>query len=497
MKKERKAGILLHITSLPGKYGIGSLGKEAYEFVDFLAESNLKLWQILPLTPTGFGDSPYASFASNGLNYYMIDIEQLIEEKLIDKRVVDNLDFGDGKRVDYDKIYKTKTYCLREAFTKFNVNDLDFNNFVMGGFATDYALYMTLKFKFNNKPWYLWPDMYKNYSKEVEELVIKENEIEFLFWVFTQYIFTKQWNKLHCYAQSKNVEIIGDIPLYVSYDSVDVWKYSKYFDLNEAKEMNNVAGCPPDAFSEDGQLWGNPVYNWKTLKEDNYIWWKNRINNTLKYVDILRIDHFRAFDRFYAIKNGSENARHGVWVDGPKFDFFKDILDYKIIAEDLGVIDEGVRTLMKEVKYPGMKILEFAFDGNKNNEHKPSNYEENCVCYTGTHDNMPLYQYVKDIKAANILEYVSDIAKEAVLLDFDIKTNTTEDIVWSIIEMAFRSKAFMTIIPIQDFLCQDGNSRMNLPSNVSKSNWSYRIEKQDLTIELSNRIKSLVEVSNR
>ena len=181
MKKERKAGILLHITSLPGKYGIGSLGKEAYEFVDFLAESNLKLWQILPLTPTGFGDSPYASFASNGLNYYMIDIEQLIEEKLIDKRVVDNLDFGDGKRVDYDKIYKTKTYCLREAFTKFNVNDLDFNNFVMGGFATDYALYMTLKFKFNNKPWYLWPDMYKNYSKEVEELVIKENEIEFLF----------------------------------------------------------------------------------------------------------------------------------------------------------------------------------------------------------------------------------------------------------------------------------------------------------------------------
>lgn len=497
MEKTRKAGILLHITSLPGKYGIGSLGQEAINFIDFMAKANLKLWQILPLTPTGFGDSPYSSFASNGLNYYMIDLDELVKDGLLDKKTCNNLDFGDNERVNYELIYKNKTYCLKEAFTKFNINSLDFQNYVIGKYANDYALFMTLKTKFAGKPWYMWPDEYRDYSKKIEEKIIAENEVDYLFWVFTQYIFTKQWNKIHDYAKNKNIEIIGDIPLYLAYDSVDVWKYYKYFDLDESKNMINVAGCPPDAFSEDGQLWGNPVYNWDALKKDNYSWWLNRINNTLKYVDILRIDHFRGFDRFYSIKNGSSNARNGKWVDGPKLDLFKDILDYKIIAEDLGVIDDGVIKLMEDVKFPGMKILEFAFDGNPKNEHKPSNYTTNCVAYTGTHDNMPLCQYILDLRPNEILNYVADIAKEASKLDFSIKTNSTEDIVWSIIELGYRSKAFMTIIPLQDYLCQKGDSRMNFPSNVSTANWSYRAKKEYFTDDLAKRIKNLVTISKR
>ncbi len=497
MNKDRKAGILLHITSLPGKYGIGSLGQEAIDFIDFMAKAKLKLWQILPLTPTGYGDSPYSSFASNGLNYYMIDLEELVKEKLLDKKTLENLDFGDNERVNYELIYKNKTYCLKEAFTKFNINSLDFQNYIIGNYANDYALFMTLKTKFNGKAWNTWPDEYRNYTKELEEKIKKENEVEYLFWVFTQYIFTKQWNKIHNYAHEKGVEIIGDIPLYLAYDSVDVWKYYKIFELDENKEMINVAGCPPDAFSEDGQLWGNPVYRWDVLKKENYSWWLNRINNTLKYVDILRIDHFRGFDRFYAVKNGSPNAREGKWVDGPKFDLFKDILDYKIIAEDLGVIDDGVIKLMEEVKYPGMKILEFAFDGNEDNEHKPSNFTENCVAYTGTHDNMPITQYILDLRPKEILDFVADMAKEASLLGFSVNTNSTEDMVWSIIEMAYRSKAFMAIIPMQDYLCQKGDSRMNLPSNVSGFNWSYRVKKELITDELAARIKKLVEISNR
>lgn len=497
MINSRKAGLLLHISSLPSNYGIGTLGKEAFKLIDFLNAAGLKLWQILPLTPTGFGDSPYQSFASNALNYYFIDLEELQEEGLLSKNLCDALEFNTNDRVNYQLIYKNKTYCLREAFTKFNINSDEFKKFVKSQEFNDYAIFMTLKTKYNGKPWYEWPEEYKNYSLDLENKVKQENELEYYFWLFTQYEFKKQWDKLHQYAKSKDVEIIGDIPLYLSYDSVDVWKYSQYFDLDNNKRMINVAGCPPDAFSADGQLWGNPVYNWSNLKKDNYKWWLDRINNTLKYVDILRIDHFRAFDRFYAIPNGSQTARNGKWVDGPKLDLFKDILDYNIIAEDLGVIDDGVRQLMKDVGYPGMKILEFAFDDNPLNEHKPRNYTPNYVVYTGTHDNMPLWQYIEDLRPGEKQNFLFSLAQEVDKLDFRVKANDTCDIVWSIIELAFRSIANTVIIPIQDFLCEDGNSRMNLPSNVSGSNWSYRIKSSSLSPDLANKIKKLVIEGNR
>ena len=493
----RQAGILLHITSLPTIYGIGTIGDAAFKLIDFMAKANLKLWQILPLTPTGYGDSPYQSFSSNGLNYYMIDLEELIKEGLVTKRQCDNLNFGQNLRIDYELIYKKKTKILKEAFTKFDLNDPNFVSFRESNFANDYALFMTLKTKFQGKPWYEWPEEYKNYTLELEEKIKVEDEVEYLFWVFTQYIFTKQWTKLHEYAKSKGVEIIGDIPIYLAYDSVDVWKYPYYFNLDENKNMINVAGCPPDAFSSLGQLWGNPTYNWPRMKEDGYKWWHERINNTLKFVDILRIDHFRAFDRYYAIPAGSENAIHGSWVDGPKLDLFKDILNLKIIAEDLGVLDDGVYKLMQDVGYPGMKILEFAFDGNPKNEHKPSNYNHNFVAYTGTHDNMPLYQYILDLTLEQKQIFIADLAKEAALLGFTINANTDKDIVWSVIELGFRSIADRVVIPIQDYLCQDGSSRMNLPSNLSNSNWSYRIKYSDLSDELAAKIKALVDVSHR
>lgn len=497
MMKNRKAGLLLHITSLPSKYGVGTLGEASYKLLDFMYDAGLKIWQILPITPTGYGDSPYQSFAANALNYYMIDLEALIQAGLLENDLVEATDFGSGDRVDFNKQYQNKIHLLRLAFTKFNHNDEEFKNFVATKKANDFALFMTLKKKFMNKAWYEWPNDYKYYSVAIEEKAISEDYEEYLFWVWTQFVFVVQWQKMKAYAVTKGIEIMGDIPLYIAYDSVEVWKYPKMFMLNENLEMVKVAGCPPDCFSADGQLWGNPVYDWNYLKANNYDWWKNRINHTMEFVDILRIDHFRGFDRFYAIDANETTARNGMWIDGPKFDLFKDMLDLKIVAEDLGVIDEGVIKLMQDVKYPGMKILEFAFDGNPENEHKPSNYTNNYVAYTGTHDNMPLLQYVMDLKEEEKPVYFKDLENELSKYNLKLNSHDPKDVVWSIIELGFSSIADMVIIPIQDYLALDGSSRMNLPAQVSTANWSYRINNTDLSLELATKIKRLVDMYQR
>lgn len=497
MRKSREAGILLHITSLPGKYGIGTIGSEAYKFIDFLHKAGLKLWQILPLSPTSYGDSPYQSISSNALNYYLIDLDLLIEEGLLKKEYCDSLNFGGNTRVDYECLFDSKIKVLKQAFVNFDIEDIAFKDFVKTKKYNDFALFMTLKEKFEHKQWTLWPLEYQKYSLELEQRVIEENKSTYLFWIFTQYIFEKQWHKLKEYAHGKNVEFIGDIPLYIAYDSVEVWKYPKMFDLDSNNRMINVAGCPPDAFSDDGQLWGNPVYNWEEMKKDHYQWWLNRINQALEFVDVLRIDHFRGFDRFYAIPASHTNARQGHWVDGPKFALFKDITNLSIIAEDLGVIDDGVRNLLKETTYPGMKILEFAFDGNSDNEHKPSNYTKNYVCYTGTHDNLPLWQYYVDLSKEAQTIFKCDLREEMHKLNIDATLDTPEDVVWAVIKLAYHSVANSVVIPMQDLLCQDGTTRMNLPSTVSKDNWSYRISKQDLSQNLCEKLAKLVKESYR
>lgn len=497
MIKERSAGVLMHITSLPGEYGVGTIGKEAFNFVDYISEAGLKLWQILPLTPTSYGDSPYQSFSANALNYYLIDLDELVEEGLITKAYLESLNFGSAEAVNYDLLFQNKIKCLRFAFQSFDKSKPSFVKFVNGKHYHDFALFMTIKNLFNYSDWTNWPVEYRNYSKELETVVLDNNQDEYQFWVFTQYLFLNQWRKLHRYATKKGIKIIGDMPLYVAYDSVEVWKYPEMFDVDAKKVPNTVAGCPPDAFSEDGQLWGNPIYNWEYMKKKRYSWWHKRIKEALKLVDVLRIDHFRGFEKYYAIKYGSPNARKGKWLPGPGFELFKDLTDLDIIAEDLGLITAKVRKLLRETTYPGMRVLEFAFDGREKNEHKPSNYKKNTVCYTGTHDNLPFYQYLLDLSEEETKVFVADLASEMSRLGLDAKYNTPEEALDSVLRLAFASRANSVIIPIQDFLGQGKEARMNEPSTVSTKNWSYRVLAEQLTKPLQIYIKSLVEAGRR
>ena len=498
MNFKRNAGILLHITSLPSPYGVGTLGTTAYEFVDWMAKAKLAIWQVLPLVPTNYGDSPYQSVSSTALNYYMIDFDQLHQKGLLKKKDYETRKFSDYvNKVNYSLLFSEKTAVLKLAFEKFDKKDPRFVLFEKQGEYKDFALFMTIKAMHNYEPWNLWSDSYRNYSKEVEDKVLKENCSDYLFWVWTQYEFLEEWNALHSYAKSKGIEIMGDMPLYVAYDSVEVWKNPELFILTEDHQPKLVAGCPPDCFTEDGQLWGNPVYDWKYMKDDNYSWWNRRIQKAFELYDILRIDHFRGFAQFYAIPAGMPNARIGEWLDGPKFDLFKDKTELRIVAEDLGFIDEDVRTLLQQTTYPGMKILEFAFDGSKDNEHKPSNYKENYIVYTGTHDNMPLYQYILDLSPISLNVFLNDLKEECRKLGVNTRESSYEAVTDTVVELAFASKANTCIIPFQDLVAQDGSSRMNLPSTVSTKNWSYRILKNQLSERVASKISGYVLKYNR
>ena len=491
---KRTAGVLLHITSLPSKHGVGTLGEEAYNFIDWLEKSKIHLWQVLPLVPTNYGDSPYQSVSSTAVNYYLIDFDILHKKKLLKKCEYENTKFSySNKRVDYSLLFERKIPILKLAFSRFDKNNEEFNRFVSNGDHNDFAIFMTIKELHNHKAWTLWDEKYKKYSKELEEQVKKDYLDNYLFWIWTQYEFLEEWKSLKNYANKKQISIMGDIPLYVAYDSVEVWKYKELFILNEDHSLKLVAGCPPDCFTEDGQLWGNPVYDWEYQKEEGYSFWNNRINKSFELYDYLRIDHFRGFDRFYAIPASHTNARLGSWMDGPKFSLFDGKENLNIVAEDLGFIDEGVRTLMKQTGYPGMKILEFAFDGSPINEHKPTNTTENFCIYTGTHDNMPLYQYILDQDEEHFNIMVDDVITECNALGVTFKgIKTPKTITKKITELAFASKAKICIIPIQDLLCLDGTSRMNLPSTVSNNNWSFRVEKTQLSQSLSNKLKEYV-----
>ncbi|MDE6656589.1 MAG: 4-alpha-glucanotransferase, partial [Anaeroplasmataceae bacterium] len=400
-------------------------------------------------------------------------------------------------KVNYSLLFTEKTKVLQLAFEKFDRKNIDFISFEKQGEYKDFAVFMTIKALHEYQPWNLWNKEYQNYSIELEDRIIREHKDEYLFWIWTQYEFLSEWKDLHTYAKLKGIEIMGDMPLYVAYDSVEVWKHPELFVLTEDKAPKLVAGCPPDCFTEDGQLWGNPVYDWSYMKKTNYAWWNKRIQKAFELYDILRIDHFRGFAQFYAIPYGLPNARIGEWLDGPKFDLFKDKKDFKIVAEDLGFIDEEVRTLLKQTEYPGMKILEFAFDGSRDNEHKPSNYKENYIVYTGTHDNMPLYQYILDLDPRSLDTFLIDLKEECRKLNVEMKGGSYEAVNETVVELAFASVANTCIIPVQDLLAQDGSSRMNLPSTVSTQNWSYRVLKNQLSDKLAARIKNYIVKYNR
>ena len=498
MAKGRNFGILLPVSSLPSGEGIGTLGTEAYNFIDFLSESGGKIWQVLPLNPTNYGDSPYQSCSSDALNYYFIDLQQLVCDGLLKKGEIVLEELSDSPlKVNYGKQFTQKIALLKKAFSRFDGGS-EFEDFVNRGEYSDFAVFMAIKQKFNHVAWTEWEQPFGVYDEDTVAKYVEENKTEYLFWQFTQFIFLKQWNALKSYANSKGVSIMGDIPLYVAYDSVEVWKYGeKLFKVNANRKLKCVAGCPPDGFTDDGQLWGNPVYNWEEMRNDGYAWWKARIEKCFKLFDVLRIDHFRGFDRYWEVPAGDSTARYGHWEDGPKEELFKDILGYKIVAEDLGVIDDGVRRLMKNVGYPGMKVLEFAFDGKADNEHKPSNHTENFVCYTGTHDNMPLKQYIDDLSEEQRAVFAEDVVKESGILNITAKTATSKELCRSVVELAFASKSDTAIVPVWDLLALGGEARINEPSTVSDKNWSRRFLKEDFSKELSDYLKKVSKRSKR
>ncbi len=496
--QKRKAGVLMPVSSLPSGEGIGTLGKSAYEFIDWLENSNMKVWQVLPLLPTGYGDSPYQSYASNALNYYFIDLDTLANAGLLEESEYKNIPWSeDIRRVGYGELFNHKAEILKKAFARFDKTTPDWQAFLEKGEYRDFAVFMTLKGKFSYKPWREWDEPYKSCDKQAIDEILKTEKESVEFWQFTQYIFLRQWWKLRDYAKEKGVEIMGDMPIYVADDSVECWmQKSELFMVDEEGELALKAGVPPDAFSKDGQFWGNPVYDWEKMKKDGYSWWKNRISYALKLFDIVRIDHFRAFDRFYAIPAGAETAKEGEWLDGPKKELFKDFKT-GIVAEDLGTIDEGVRQLLEDTNYPNMKIFEFAFDGDEENEYLPVYYGENCVAYTGTHDNQTLRSFIEDMPKKTRKAFEEELENQCLEMDVFYVTETIEEECKTVVELLFASKANTVIIPMHDLCCFDDEARLNAPSTLSGSNWTFRFKESDFKNRTSAWLKELTETYQR
>lgn len=489
----RAAGILMPITSLPSPYGIGTIGKEAREFADFLKASGQKIWQILPVGPTSYGDSPYQSFSTYAGNPYMIDLDTLCEEGLLSKSDLER-DWGaDAGKVDYEKIYNNRFEVLRIAYNNFKEKDQTaFRSFCRKNctWLKNYALYMAVKSSFNMVAWTQWPD--EEIRKRDEKAVAKyerKYRDDVNFWKFLQFKFYEQWEAFRAYVNSLGIKIMGDMPIYVAMDSADTWANPDVFWLTEEREPVCVAGCPPDYFSATGQLWGNPLYNWDYLKQTNYKWWFDRIKAADALFDITRIDHFRAFDSYYAIPYPAENAINGEWKEGPGIEFFnlmrEKIGDIEIVAEDLGLMTPGVKQLLADSGYPGMKVLEFAFDSGEANDYLPHHYTENSVVYTGTHDNDTLMGWLAEAKQSDI-DYAYSYCH----------ITQEEGFNWGLIRTAYESVSNYAIVQMQDILGLGTEARMNIPSTLG-GNWTWRINKEALTDELAKKLKEMSVRSGR
>ncbi len=489
----RSSGILMHVSSLPSPYGIGTFGKDAYKFVDFLDKAGQTYWQVLPLNPTSYGDSPYQSPSAFAGNSNFIDFDLLNDEGLLEARDYEDLDFGqDEESVDYGKIFEHKLDVLEIAFKnssdKYNDYIKEFrrnNNY----WLEDYAIYMAIKYENNLTPWYKWNDDIKYREVEALSFYRKELSDEIEFWIFVQFLFFKQWMELKTYANNKNIEIIGDIPIYVAEDSADVWSKSENFLLDKEKKPTYVAGVPPDDFSEIGQYWGNPIYDWEYLESNNYDWWIERVKANLKLYNVVRLDHFRGFESYWAIEFGSETAVDGEWRKGPSIDIFKTLKDklgtLPIIIEDLGEVTDGLIELRKKVGYPAIKVLEFAFSGDEDNEHLLHHHTRNWVVYTGTHDNQTVRGWIE-----NCNNHTIDYAKRYLAL------NDKEGYTLGMIRGAWSSVANLSIAQMQDFLDIGNEGRMNVP-NTKKGNWQWRVKKDMLTDELAKEIKDLTKTYGR
>ncbi len=488
----RKSGILMHITSLPGPYGVGTMGKQAFAFVDFLRSAGQQCWQILPLSPTGYGDSPYQSCSAYAGNPYLIDLDSLVQEGLLQSREIAACQWGSrDDKVDYGVLYNNRFRILRIAYSRFTQwPELDAFCGENVSWLPDYALFMALKAKFRGLPWYQWEDPIKRREPDAIWNVRQELKDEVRFHSFVQYLFYRQWEALRTYAHENGVQIIGDVPIYVPYDSADVWSNPEYFQLDEDFQPTEVAGVPPDAFTEDGQLWGNPLYRWDEMKKDGYLWWMNRLRAASRLYDVVRMDHFRGLEAYWAVPYGDKTAKNGHWVKGPDMDFIRavkeNLPDLPMIAEDLGFLTQEVLDLRDGSGFPGMKVLGFAFDSREPSDYLPHNYPANSICYTGTHDNMTTRQWF-ETASDDAVAY----AREYMRLTRD------EGDVWGVIRTAFASVSDVCVIPMQDILELGGEARMNFPGTQSDSNWTWRAKEGCMSPKLAKRLHSLTVLYGR
>lgn len=480
----RTSGVLMPISSLPSPYGIGTMGKAARKFVDFLDKSGQTYWQILPICPTSYGDSPYQSFSSFAGNPYFIDLEYLCKEGLLKKKECESFDWGGSiKHVDYGTMYSSRYALLKKAYTRFMKQvPQDYDEFCKkeSEWLEDYALFMALKDANDGKAWSEWKKELKFRQEEAITQAKTQYAEDIEFYRMLQYLFFEQWKSLKAYANEKGIEIIGDVPIYVAGDSADVWANPSQFYLDKELNPIEVAGCPPDAFSEDGQFWGNPLFRWDEMKKDQYTWWTKRIAAMAKLYDIVRIDHFRGFDSYYAIPAKDDTARNGKWKEGPGMDLF-DALEKKlgklpIIVEDLGFLTPSVHKLLKDSGFPGMKVIQFAFDAREDSDYLPHNYPEHCVVYTGTHDNDTCMGWMKTAPKAAI-----KYAKEYLNLTKEEGYN------WGLMRGAWSSVAELAIVPMQDLIGLGSEARLNTPSTIG-DNWKWRATEEQIDNKLAKRL---------
>lgn len=506
----RECGMLLPIASLPSEYGIGAFSKEAYEFIDKLKAAGQRYWQILPLGPTGFGDSPYQSFSAFAGNPYFIDLEKLTQEGLLTKEECQAVDFGsDVRDIDYEKIYEGRFPLLRKAYDRWKRGLGDENSpgepaadvsavhkladGTLGDETMEYCFYMAVKDFFDSKSWNLWDEDIRLRRPEAVKRYREKLSDEIGFYEFQQIKFEEQWISLKNYANEQGISIIGDIPIYVAFDGADSWAHPELFQFDEDNQPVAVAGCPPDGFSATGQLWGNPLYDWGYHEKTQYRWWMDRMTYSLHLYDVVRVDHFRGFDEYYAIPYGDKTAEYGHWEKGPGIEIFRKMQQWfecgelPIIAEDLGFLTPTVLELVRESGFPGMKVLEFAFDDTENSAYLPHKYGENCVVYTGTHDNDTLagwFASMNDRDRAFAREYMGN-------------EHTPEDEVhWDFIRLAMASVAKLAVIPVQDYLGLGTEARTNEPSTLGK-NWRWRMLPDELDEELIGKCRRMARIYGR
>ena len=492
---KRASGILLPVFSLPSKYGIGCFSKEAYQWIDQLKEAGQSYWQILPLTPTTYGDSPYQSYSSFAGNPYFIDLEVLIEEGVLTKEECEEADFGDNANyVEYEKLNENRFELLRKAYERSNIGENpEYHKFVSENayWLDDYALFMAVKLRFEGKGWSEWAEDIRKRWANALDYYRRECYFDIEFYKYLQFKFNEQWMKLKAYANANEIELIGDIPIYVAADSADAWASPELFQFDNEYKPVAVAGCPPDAFSATGQLWGNPLYRWDYHKQTGYDWWCKRIEHCFKLYDVVRIDHFRGFESYYCVPYGAETAVNGHWEKGPGIDLFNTINQKlgskQIIAEDLGTITEEVVKLLRDSGYPGMKIIEFAFDPREASDYLPHKYDRNSVVYTGTHDNETLVQWYKGL----------DVASKAFAEEYmNNKRTPAKEKYWDFIRLAMMSTSNTCVTPVQDFMGLGSEARINHPSTVG-TNWKWRMNPEMLSAELIEKIYELTRISWR